>query len=81
MLYYFLLGIIFIQWGLPLGDSIIELIATFFEVIKAKLGLCVAKYNFQIAEIIDKKKKPIEKQAIGFKIPEEESYEEEEEYE
>ena len=81
MLYYFLLGIIFIQWCIPIGESFTEVILSFFELLKGKLGLRLAKYNLQIQKITDEINKPTETNAIGFKVypveEEDEEYEEE----
>ncbi len=79
MLYYFLLGIIFIQWCIPLGDSLVELIVSAIETLKGKLGVKISKYNAEIQKIADDLDKPIAHNLIGFQV--DSSEEDEEEYE
>lgn len=79
-LYYFLLGLMFIQWGVPLVDSLIELFTTWIESLKGKIGIRITKYNAEIQKITDEIDKPIEGHLIGFQV-DSSSEEEEEEYE
>ncbi len=72
----FLLGIVFIQWIVPLIDGIINLFLTQLEVWKSSMTVKIANYQTQITQA----KKELEEtntSAIGFVIKEEEDdYEE-----
>lgn len=72
----FLLGIIFIQWIIPLVDGIMNLFLTQLEVWKSYMTVKIANYQTQITQT----KKQFEEtntQAIGFVVREEEDeYEE-----
>lgn len=73
----FLLGIIFIQWLIPVGDSVINLFLTQIEVWKGKKAVKLAQYQDQVSQINNKNEvKPLS--AIGFTL---ESEEEEDDYE
>ena len=72
----FLLGIIFIQWIIPLVDGIINLFLTQLEVWKSSMSTKIVNYQSEMTKI----KKQLEESntsAIGFVIEEdEENYEE-----
>lgn len=72
----FLLGIIFIQWIIPLVDGIINLFLTQLEVWKSSMNTKIVNYQSEMTKI----KKQLEESntsAIGFVIEEdEENYEE-----
>lgn len=76
---FFILGIVFIQWCIPLGDSLIELIITWFELLKGKAGVKITKYNVAITKMKDELDAPIANNLIGFQVDSTE--EDEEEYE
>ena len=60
---------------IPILDAITVVIVSALEVIKGKLAVKVAEYNYQISKIDDKDSQP--GRAIGFSIPtEEDDYEE-----
>lgn len=78
ILTYFLLGIVFIQYGIPLGDAIIELIVTALECVKGKLGLSIASANKKIQNL--SKSGSIESRLIGFQVDSDEEEVDDEEY-
>ena len=78
ILTYFILGIIFIQWCVPIGDSLTELIVTVIEMLKGKLGLSITKSNVAIKKLTDDVTET-EEHLIGFQIDPVEYEEEEEE--
>ena len=45
---YFVAGICFIQFILPLGDSIISLAITFIEMLKSKMNIKISNNNAKI---------------------------------
>lgn len=65
----FLLGIIFVQWIIPVGDSLINLFLTQLEVWKGHMAIKITQYQEQASKI---KKDLEEKQlsSIGFTITE-----------
>lgn len=73
----FILGILFVQCGLPLLDSITAVLMTALEAAKGYFGQYVAKYNTTIADIMNPED-GTPKHAIGFAIPEEEECEDDE---
>jgi hypothetical protein len=60
-LFYFILGAMFIQFFQPLIESILGLIMTWIEVVKAKISVKIAQYNTQIHET-----QGTEKRVAGF---------------
>lgn len=83
MLLYFILGVLFIEVGLPIVEAIVTLILTWIEVAKGSASLKIAHMSADVAKIQeDLEKDDTPKYAIGFRMPEaEEIYEEEEENE
>lgn len=73
ILTYFILGIIFIQWCVPIGDSLTELIVTAFEALKGRLGLHITKTNMEIKHYSAEP----EQRLIGFKLKADENEEKE----
>lgn len=71
----FLLGIVFVQWLIPIVDGIINLFLTWLEVEKGRMAVKITKYQEQASAI--KEKDNNKTSAIGFSIVEEE---EEEDY-
>ena len=72
----FLAGIIFFELVFPLLTSIIEMLTTKIDVIKAKDGLKITKLNSKIKQIAESEEYPESKRAIGFQSTLEEDYEE-----
>jgi len=77
ILIVFLLGIILIILALPIGQGIADLIITVFEVFRSKMSLTISENNFKIQKM-NEQLEFRSTQAIGFGIPSEEQYEEEE---
>lgn len=48
ILLYFILGVIFVSFIQPLCDSILSLILTGIEALKAKISIKIAQYNEKI---------------------------------
>lgn len=63
ILFIFILGVLFVQFVLPLIDSILSLICAFIEMLKGKISVKIAHYNKQIHK--DEEMRP-----IGFKCEE-----------
>lgn len=72
MIYYFILGILFIDALLPIIEGIAGCICTRLEQYKAKCAVKINEYNVQIEEIMQ----PVEAHPIGFSIETEEDFEE-----
>ncbi len=68
IIFLFILGIIFIAFIYPIGDSLSGLIITFLEMVKGKLAVKLAEYNTQIEKLQNQEQQNT--QAIGFTIPE-----------
>lgn len=68
IIFLFILGIIFIAFIYPIGDSLSSLIITFLEMVKGKLAVKLAEYNTQIEKLQNQEQQNT--QAIGFTIPE-----------
>ena len=68
IIFLFILGIIFIAFIYPIGDSLSDLIITFLEMVKGKLAVKLAEYNTQIEKLQNQEQQNT--QAIGFTIPE-----------
>lgn len=80
MLLYFLIGIAFAQWLLPIGDAIANLIISFLEMLKGKTSVQITKMNVDIQKITDSAKEgEVVHRQIGFCIDPEEEEEGEEE--
>lgn len=67
---------LFASYVNPILTTLVEVILTYLEVLKGKASLSLSKLNVEIqkATEIDDVKQPV----IGFAIPEEEYYEEDE---
>lgn len=68
IIFLFILGIIFIAFIYPIGDSLSGLIITFLEMVKGKLAVKLAEYNTQIEKLQNQEQQNT--QVIGFTIPE-----------
>ena len=81
MLLYFILGILFIEIGVPIVEAVVTLILTWIEAAKGSASLKIAQISADVAKIQEKlEKDDTSKHIIGFTMPEvEEIYEEEEE--
>lgn len=81
MLLYFILGVLFIEVGIPIIEAIVTLILTWIKVAKGSASLKITKMSADITKIqegLEEDKTP--KRLIGFQVPvAEEIYEEEEE--
>lgn len=81
MLLYFILGVLFIEIGIPIIEAIVTLILTWIEVAKGSASLKITKMSADITKIqegLEEDKTP--KRLIGFQVPvAKEIYEEEEE--
>lgn len=77
---YFIAGIIFIQWIVPIGDALANLIISYLEMLKGKASLGITQYNAQIQKLAEEIANPpeIAHHVIGFQVPSSEDYEEEE---
>ena len=73
---YFILGMLFALYVNPILTTLVEVILTYLEVLKGKASLNLSQLNVEIQKTaeIDDIKQPV----IGFAIPEEEYYEEDE---
>lgn len=82
MILYFILGVLFIEVGIPIVEAIVTLILTWIEVVKGSASLKITKMSADITKIqegLEEDKAP-PKPRIGFQVPvAEEIYEEEEE--
>lgn len=82
MIKYFVLGMIFLLVAEPILDTIADTIQTAFEALKAKISVYILHKNVEISKLnaeIQGYEEPQETQAIGFALPEEEYYDDEEE--
>lgn len=73
---YFILGILFGNYIMPILDSLGSIIMTWCEAVKGKLAIKVAEYNHQISLIGEEE---VQTYQIGFQAPpsaEEEEYDE-----
>ena len=66
----FLLGIVFVQWLIPLVDSIVNLILTQLEVWKGAMAVKLTKYQKQTSDI-KREFEEHKKSGIGFIMTEE----------
>ena len=78
ILVYFILGIVFIQWVVPILDSFTSLILTLIEYCKAKVSVPIAKYNTKIQESANPYKDIEDKHIAGFVASEEDENTDEE---
>lgn len=62
---YFIAGMLFAGFGIPILEGITALFLTLLEVGKGRLTLIITKYNKQIQEIADKEE--VSTHAIGFR--------------
>ena len=82
MVKYFVLGMIFLLVVEPILDTITSTIQTAFEAIKAKISVYILHKNVEISKLnaeIQGYEEPQETQAIGFALPQEDYYDDEEE--
>lgn len=82
MVKYFVLGMIFLLVVEPILDTITSTIQTVFEAIKAKISVYILHKNVEISKLnaeIQGYEEPQETQAIGFALPQEEYYDDNEE--
>lgn len=62
-LIYFIIGIVFVQWIIPICEAVADLIVTLLEALKYKIGISTAKSKATMESIIEPKKN---NQLIGF---------------
>lgn len=82
MIKCFVLGMIFLLVVEPILDTITSTIQTAFEAIKAKISVYILHKNVEISKLnaeIQGYEEPQETQAIGFALPQEDYYDDEEE--
>ena len=82
MIKCFVLGMIFLLVVEPILDAIAETIQTAFEALKAKISVYILHKNVEISKLnaeIQGYEEPQETQAIGFALPQEEYYDDEDE--
>ena len=72
----FILGIIFIQWVIPLIDGIINVILTLFEVWKGKMAIKITQSQAQVEQVKNKYSVVEQTSPIGFMITTEDEEEE-----
>ena len=65
-LFYFLAGVLFVVFAMPIVQSISDLFITLCDVYKAKMGVQITSYNYEISKI-NAEISP--SSAIGFSIP------------
>lgn len=75
-LIYFIGGIIFITILSPILEAFGNIVLTFIEMIKGKMAIKIAEYNYQISQIGEEPQQDLH--VIGFSAPMgEEDYDEE----
>lgn len=82
MIKWFILGMIFLLVAEPILDAITGTIQTAFEAIKAKISVYILHKNVEISKLnaeIQGFEEPQETQAIGFALPQEDYYYDDEE--
>ena len=82
MIKCFVLGMIFLLVVEPILDTIVDTIQTVFEALKAKISVYILHKNVEISKLnaeIQGYEEPQETQAIGFALPQEDYYDNEEE--
>ena len=82
MIKCFVLGMIFLLVVEPILDTIVDTIQTAFEAIKAKISVYILHKNVEISKLnaeIQGYEEPQETQAIGFALPQEDYYDDDEE--
>ena len=82
MIKCFVLGMILLLVVEPILDTITSTIQTAFEAIKAKISVYILHKNVEISKLnaeIQGYEEPQETQAIGFALPQEDYYDDEEE--
>ena len=77
-LLYFILGILFVQYIIPLIDGFTAWILTWVEAKKAKQSEIVNQININMRQAAASTEADPPRRAIGFCTPESEDYEEEE---
>lgn len=75
ILAYFIIGILFGVFIIPVLDSVVSAILTGIELIKGKWTVQITEYNYQIQKMGNEKSSSA--QVIGFAIPTEEEDEDE----
>ena len=78
-LLYFILGILFVQYGIPMLDGIIGWILTWIEAKKAKQSEVVNLANIKMRQDAASADSDPPMRKIGFCVPDSEDYEKEEE--
>ena len=78
-LLYFILGILFVTYVIPLLDGILSWFLTWVEVKKAKQSEVINQTNIKMRQAAASAEKDPPRRPIGFRVPdEEEEYEEDE---
>lgn len=76
ILSYFILGILFAKIGMPFLDSLATMIVTYLQIPEAKASYTISQYNVKIADLADS---PTKSFTVGFKAPQKEETNDEEE--
>lgn len=78
-LLYFILGILFVTYVIPLLDGILAWFLTWVEVKKAKQSEVINQTNIKMRQAAASAEEDPPRRSIGFRVPdEEEEYEEDE---
>lgn len=75
---YFLFGVLFIEFIIPIAEAIVTLIATALEVLRGKLTVKITESNEKIVDLQSDKELP--QRIIGFATEIPNTEEEEEDY-
>lgn len=78
-LLYFILGIVFVQYMIPLFDGIIGWFLTWTEAKKAKQSEVINQTNIKMRQATASAEEDPPRRVIGFRVPDEEEENEEDE--
>ena len=78
-LLYFILGIVFVQYMIPLFDGIIGWFLTLTEAKKAKQSEVINQTNIKMRQAAASAEEDPPRRVIGFRVPDEEEENEEDE--
>lgn len=78
-LLYFILGIVFVQYMIPLFDGIIGWFLTWTEAKKAKQSEVINQTNIKMRQAAASAEEDPPRRVIGFRVPDEEEENEEDE--
>ena len=78
ILLYFILGILFVEVGIPIIEASVTLLLTYLKIPEAKASLKISQYNVKISKLADGEEEE-ETFTIGFAPPTKEETNDEEE--